>query len=491
MKRIISLITSIIILASLCVFSASAATASAAVSASASTVKPNDQFTVTVRISADTKMGSVQGQLSYNSSIVEFVSGSGVSGAGGLLTLSQWDSTGSGVSEFKFVITFKAKAAGSSTFDFSSTEISDVDFNYLTNVTGSSSISVQADTPLSSNNYLKSLKLSSCTLAPAFSKSVLNYTVNVPYETTTMYLTPTVEDSTATSKVTGSATLKVGTNTRKVTVTAQNGATRTYTIKIVRASNGSEEESSGVSSDQPNSPANNDIYIDGNKMTVVEELPPEIIPTGFAATVTKLGDKEVMAVVNEANTLTMLYLKDEAGQNNFYIYNEADISYFIYQPITVLGQGFIVIDKPKDTDLPDGFTPRALELEGKQYNAWINDANEEFYLVYLCNAKGEISFYLYDSAEGTIQRYMGALPETNSNKNDANASAPVIEIEDSLFGKFGLILIIPLGVAVVALTVLLIIFFSKKEKTPLPEIEHEDEELSFGDDFLINDDDNH
>jgi len=85
---------------------------------------------------------------------------------------------------------------------------------------------------------------------------------------------------------------------------------------------------------------------------------------------------------------------------------------------------------------------------------------------------------------------MGALPETNSNKNDANASAPVIEIEDSLFGKFGLILIIPLGVAVVALTVLLIIFFSKKEKSPLPEIEHEDEELSFGDDFLINDDDN-
>jgi len=137
MKRIISLITSIIILASLCVFSASAATASAAVSASASTVKPNDQFTVTVRISADTKMGSVQGQLSYNSSIVEFVSGNGVSGAGGLLTLSQWDSTGSGVSEFKFVITFKAKAAGSSTFDFSSTEISDVDFNYLTNITGS------------------------------------------------------------------------------------------------------------------------------------------------------------------------------------------------------------------------------------------------------------------------------------------------------------------------------------------------------------------
>jgi len=488
MKKIISLITALVILASLCVFSASAATAKAAVSASSSTVKPNDQFTVTVRLSADTGMGSVEGQLSYNASLVEFVSGSGVSGAGGLLTLSQWDSTGNGVSEFKFVITFKAKAEGSGTFTFTSTEISDVNFNYLSNVSASYSVSVQAEKPLSSNNYLKSLTLSSGILSPAFSKSVLNYTVNVPNETTTMYLTPTVEDSTATTSVSGSATLKVGTNTRKVTVTAQNGAKRTYTIKIVRATNGNEPQSDAPSSQEPDTPVENEqIFIDGKPFTVVDELPADKIPAGFSATVTKLGNKEVMAVINEAGSVTMLYLEDENGESKFYIYDKADISYYLYQPLTVLNQNFILIEKPKSVTLPKGFSPRALEIGENQYSAWIYDASKDFYLVYLCNQKGEVGFYLYDCTEGTIQRYIGTLPNSSTAKPDSNANAPVVEINDSLFGKFGLIVIIPLGAAVIALTVLLIVFLSKKEKNDLPKIKQTDKELSFDDNFVLND----
>ncbi len=487
MKKTISLITALVILASLCVFSASAATAKAAVSASSSTVKPNDQFTVTLRVSADTGMGSVEGQLSYNASLVEFVSGSGVSGAGGLLTLSQWDSTGNGASEFKFVITFKAKAEGSNTFTFTSTEISDVNFNYLSNVSASSSVSIQAEKPLSSNNYLKGLTLSSGTLSPAFSKSVLNYTVNVPNETTTMYLTPTVEDSTATTSVSGSATLKVGSNTRKVTVTAQNGAKRTYTIKIVRAANGSETPSDTPSSQESgNTVVDNQIFIDGKPFTVVDELPADKIPAEFSATVTKLGDKEVMAIVNGAGSVTMLYLEDENGEAKFYVYNKVDISYHLYQPLTVLNQNFIVIEKPKSVTLPKGFSPRALELGENQYDAWIYDANSDFYLVYLCNQKGELGFYLYDCADGTIQRYIGTLPN-NIVKPDSNANSPLVEINDSLFGKFGLIVIVPLGAAVIALTVLLIVFLSKKEKADLPKVEHTDKELNFDDNFILND----
>ena len=488
MKRIISLITSIIILASLCVFSASAATASAVVSVSSPSVKPNDQFTVTVSVSADTKMGGVQGELNYDSSIVEYVHCDYAAGAGGKLNLLQRD--GGGASEFKFVITFKAKAAGTSGFSFSSISIIDYNFNDLTNVTGSSSISVQADTPLSSNNYLKSLAISSGTLSPAFSKSVLNYTVNVPEEVTTMYLTPTVEDSTATAKVTGSATLKSGTNTRKVTVTAQNGATRTYTIKIIRAGN---DEGEVSSSESTNTTEDQNIYIDGKPFSVVDELPAEKIPENFSATVTKLNGKEVMSVVNEAGTVTMLYLDSEEDEPQFFVYNKEDISYYLYQPITVLNQNYIYIQKPAKVEAPKGFSPRALEIDGKTYDALASDSNQDFYLVYLCNQKGEIAFYMYDSADGTMQRYISALAQTDGGKADSNADAPVIEIEDSLFGKFGLIIIIPLGLAVIALTVLLIVFLNKKENKH-PAAQHSEDEqpheepnqpLTFGDDFLI------
>lgn len=489
MKRIVSLITAVIILASLCVFSASAATANAAVSVSSSTVKPGATFTVTVRVSSATKMGSMEGKLNYSSNIVEFVSGDGVNGAGGLLTLSKWDSTGKGVSEFKFVITFKAKAEGTSSFSFSSTEISDVDFNYFSNVSASSKVSVQKEKPLSSNNYLKSLKLSSGTLSPAFSKSVLNYTVKVPNSTTTMLLTPTVEDSTATTKVTGSSKLQVGSNTRKVTVTAQNGATRTYTIKIERAAATGDTSSTPsqvtppVSSEEP---AENVIYIDGQAMKVVDELPSDVIPKGFSATVAKLGDRDVMALTNNAGTLTMLYLQNSEGENKFFIYDSTDISYYPYQPLTVLGQGFILMDPKKADNLPAGFAESSLEIGDATYAAWENDSFKGYYLLYLCNDKGDTGFYCYDSTEGTIQRYMGAVPGAGGNQGGNQTGTPVIEKVDSAFGRIGLIVIIPLGGAFIALTVVLIVLLaSKGKKSTAAPVQKEEDKTSFNDDFII------
>lgn len=492
MKKIIAVITTIIILAGLMIIPAHAATANAAVSVSTATVKPGDQFTVTVRVSSDVKLGSLQGTLSYSSNLVEFVSSDNANGAGGLLNIVSYSQSSAGVSEFKVAITFKAKVAGNATFTFTSTEIGDSNFSQLANVSASSSISVQAEAPLSSNNYLKSLTLSSGSLSPAFSKSVLNYTVNVPNSVTTMYLTPKVEDSTATTKVTGSANLKVGTNTRKVTVTAQNGATRVYTITIVRASNGSEETPPPTSSEVTSTPSANDkdvIFIDGEEMTVVETLPSDAIPQGFAATVTKLGDKEVMAVVNEAKTVTMLYLKNPAGETAFYVYDSADISYQPYRPLTVLGLNYIVLDKPKDKDAPKGFTPRSLELGDKQYDCWIKDDNQEFYLLYLCGPDGQLGFYLYDKTEGTVQRYVGALSQSGSGNKDTNANAPVIEVQDSTFGKLGLIIIIPLGLALAAVTVVLIVFITRKEKAPVKTASVKKESsLDFGDDFILKDD---
>ncbi len=488
MKRIIAFIITITILASVCIFSASAATANAALSTSTTTVKPGDQFTLTVRVSSATKMGSVEGTLDYSSNIVEFVSGSGVNGASGKLVLSQWDSTGNGVSEFKFVITFKAKAEGSSSFTFKTTEISDVDFGSISNASGTAKISVQEAKPLSSNNYLKSLKLSSGTLSPAFSKSVLNYTVKVPNSTTTMLLTPTVEDSTATTKVTGSSNLAVGNNTRKVTVTAQNGSTRTYTITIVRAA-----ADGGTVSDPPSQPPvssepeSDVIYIEGVAMEVVEQLSPSIIPQGFAASVTKLGDKEVMSIINEQENVTMLYLKDPQGNTAFYIYNSTDISYYLYQPITVLGQNYFLMPMPSTLRAPQGFEPTDVTIGEGHYDGWQNSAFSDFYLLYLCNGKGETALYCYDAQEGTLQRYMGSLPSGNS-QTTQQTTKPVIEVRDSAFGQYGLIVIIPLAAAFVAVTVVLIVLLatrSKKSKATASSPTAEDASTSFNDDFIL------
>ena len=98
--------------------------------------------------------------------------------------------------------------------------------------------------PLSIDDTLASLIVSTGSLDQTFSSSVITYTETVPNMTTTMTVTPTANDPTATITVNGGAVasgapsrtvnLSVGSNTITVVVTAQNGAIKTYTITVTR-----------------------------------------------------------------------------------------------------------------------------------------------------------------------------------------------------------------------------------------------------------------
>jgi len=99
-------------------------------------------------------------------------------------------------------------------------------------IAGSSSV---AFSPLSSNADLSSLSISAGTLVPGFSSGGVNYSVSVPYgvASVTVYATP--EDGAATVQVSGGSSLAVGTNPVTVTVTAQNGSVKTYSIAVARS----------------------------------------------------------------------------------------------------------------------------------------------------------------------------------------------------------------------------------------------------------------
>ncbi|MEN9974519.1 MAG: hypothetical protein RLZZ282_525, partial [Verrucomicrobiota bacterium] len=98
---------------------------------------------------------------------------------------------------------------------------------------------------LSTVSTLAGLALSTGTLTPAFDASTPTYTASVPNDTTSITVTPTATDSSATVKVNGTSVasgsasgpiaLAVGTNTITTVVTAQDGiATKTYTLTVTR-----------------------------------------------------------------------------------------------------------------------------------------------------------------------------------------------------------------------------------------------------------------
>ncbi|MCD7971548.1 MAG: cadherin-like beta sandwich domain-containing protein [Candidatus Azobacteroides sp.] len=84
---------------------------------------------------------------------------------------------------------------------------------------------------------LRKLVISEGELSPAFSPVVFEYTVTVPYETTTFAVLtaiPTDEEN-ATVEITGNSELTVGNNIFRITVTAADGViVDTYTITVIR-----------------------------------------------------------------------------------------------------------------------------------------------------------------------------------------------------------------------------------------------------------------
>nr|WP_281272223.1 cadherin-like beta sandwich domain-containing protein [Paenibacillus flagellatus] len=116
----------------------------------------------------------------------------------------------------------------------------------------------------SSNADLSSLTISSGTLSPAFASGTTEYSASVANEVTSLDITPTVADSTATVKVNTSdassgsprsVSLDVGDNEIVVEVTAQNGATKTYKVTVTRAQSSNADLSSLTISSGTLSPA--------------------------------------------------------------------------------------------------------------------------------------------------------------------------------------------------------------------------------------------
>ncbi len=89
----------------------------------------------------------------------------------------------------------------------------------------------------STNSYLSSLSISHGMIL--FDRETLGYSVKVPYSVSSLDVTATTEDEKATVSSIGGKNLSVGKNTITVTVTAENGSVRPYTITIYRQAEGS------------------------------------------------------------------------------------------------------------------------------------------------------------------------------------------------------------------------------------------------------------
>lgn len=235
MKKLLSLVLTIILVISLSCIPASAAN-SGSLSASG-TARAGETFNVT--FTASGAVGSYSGSFSYDASQVTLV---GISNAGG----SHWSSFStngnnvfsqrdSGTTDsVSFNATFKVNAGVATgtniVISFSGTIATDV--NTENGFSVSTSRTVEA--PLSNDATLASLTVSNATLSPAFNAGTLSYSCGkVKFDVAKLGVAATAHDPGASVSVSG-ANLGVGKNTISIVVTAPSGDKKTYTISVER-----------------------------------------------------------------------------------------------------------------------------------------------------------------------------------------------------------------------------------------------------------------
>ncbi len=205
----------------------------AAIRFSTNTADVGQDITVTLYFSnTTTNISEIKGgNLTYDETVVELVS---QSGGGGNVPVAASATTPT--NDFTITYTFHTLREGSSTFTLENCQLWDENNNLIGTASASNTLAVKNTSSLkSANAKLKSLTVSYGTLVPEFSPEITEYTVMVDYSVSKFPVTAEPEDAKATTSITENQTLAVGETTRVITVTAEDGTIKEYTITITRA----------------------------------------------------------------------------------------------------------------------------------------------------------------------------------------------------------------------------------------------------------------
>ncbi len=198
------------------------------------TLRAGDSFSVTLNVNLSGAL-TVNGSFSYSgpvrlSSITGNAGSLDVNGNNIFVDLGNNAISGTrAIATANFTVSGSASAGETISVSFSG-NYSNLNGDY--GVSGSNGTTVAA--PLSTNCNLQSLGVGNATLSPVFSAGRISYSAGtVPFSVSSLTINATPEDGKSKVSISGNS-LAVGNNTVKVTVKAESGATKTYTIDVVR-----------------------------------------------------------------------------------------------------------------------------------------------------------------------------------------------------------------------------------------------------------------
>lgn len=374
------------------------------------TVTVGNQVSVTMKIATtDGSLGASDVRLQYDSSALEFVSGTSANGgAGSIRVVGAMESENQ--TTFSFTLKFKALKAGTTSIKVTSQEVYDADSQVVTiEHVGNSAVKVEAPVTYSKDATLSGLTISPGELTPAFSADVTEYTAVVGADVEKLTVSAPANDSKASVSVSGNEGLQLGENTITCKVTAEDGATtKTYTILVTKTEEAATESSEETTVAQEGGSATN---VEEGNWLVAETFDVANLPEGFTVTDFTYDGMAVQAGVDGQGNI-LLFMTNENGEGDFFLLDTATGILAPYVTVRMAEKQIIVLppeENPSDVTLPEGFAECTIDIGNHTVHGWIwaANANEtpEYCVVYGQNENGERNFYRYDQKEMTMQRY--------------------------------------------------------------------------------------
>ena len=395
-----------------------AASANVQVSAPSS-VYVGDTVKVSVTVSSGSSLGNWNYIISYDDSILEYVT----TDADTAQSVFGEASNG-GQTSATNTWTFRAKSSGSASFNVSSISVISWDDFSEMSIGGSTSTSVSVIKPSSGGsnggssgggysnyNYSDDNNLSSLNIEGFdinFDSSVTEYSITVPNDTKKVKVGASANDGNASVEGIGDYDVKEGNNEINIVVTAENGDTKVYKINVV------------VKELDPI-----EVKVGDKTYTVIrkEKKLPKANSTYKVSTILIKGET-VPCYHSEIADIYLIGLVDSDGKSALYNYDSKNDKFSVYNEINIGGLYISLIDT---NDVPVGYKAGMVKIGEKEYNGFMKDG--AYSLLYGINLEtGEKNYYSYDASESTIQKFA-----TSVSKGVNLANSKVV-----LYGLIGL-----------------------------------------------------
>ncbi len=521
---------------------AKAASGKTTIAVSASSLNIGQTVTVTAKaLGASGESAYANMVLTYDASILEFVSCTATYGGGG----------GSiSVANDSFSVTLKAIAAGKASLSLSATDgvifstaeelesmagsstsvtvnneastgntgssnAGNTGSNTGTN-NGSSSTGNGSNTAaLSADNSLKALTISPGTLSPAFKGSTTKYTAAVDNSVTSIAVSATPVNEKATiESVTGNTNLAVGANVVKIVVKAENGTTATYKITVTRQAAGNSGSAAATTGGENGDDGNGDsetpedteevdttetpvsaadVVINNTTYHIADNFTEEQIPADFTEATVNFRGAECRGLTFNKGTISLIYLETDnvdATTGRFFIYDETRDVVYDFMKFTAGESSYVIpLLAPLDSVLPESYVQVSLQMPENTvmtaYQLPVEDGEEasDFYIFYGVNQDGTEGWYQYDAAEGTYQRVNGNITETADSSSDdlAELQSEYDELskkyKDAKSFSRNMIAVLIFVLAIAVVIILNIVLFGRKKKGKDELLEDDDPEL--------------